>query len=62
MKVAARTDTLILGQLNVGYDLSAARTLLEKPARNFLLFAGLGLDCWFLKNRHGNYARAAVAA
>src|SRR5215510_7730795 len=53
MIVAARTDALILRELNLGHDLSAAGTLLKKTARNFLLFAGLRLDCWFFKNRHG---------
>src|SRR5262249_50205535 len=58
----ARTDALILRQLNVGHDLSAAGAFLKKAARNFTLFAGLRLDCWFLKDCHWNYARAAVAA
>ena len=62
MIIAARTDTLILPQLHFGHDLSAAGTFLKNAARNLTLFAGGGLDCWFLKNCHGNYARAAVAA
>ena len=62
MIVAARTDTLILRQLNIRHDLSAAGAFLKNAARHFTLFAGLRLDCWFLKDCHGNYARAAVAA
>ena len=62
MIVAARTDTLILRQLSIGHDLSAAGAFLKNAARHFTLFAGLRLDYWFLKNCHGNYARAAVAA
>jgi hypothetical protein len=30
--------------------------------RDVALLAILRLDCWFFENRHGNYARAAVAA
>src|SRR5438034_7256446 len=62
MIIAARTDTLILPQLHFGHDLSAAGAFLKNAARNLTLFAGRRLDCWFLKNCHGNYARAAVAA
>src|SRR4029079_439139 len=53
MIVAARTDTLVLRQLSFGHDLSAPWAFLKNAARHFALFAGLGLDCWFLKNRHG---------
>jgi hypothetical protein len=53
MIIAARTDTLILPQLHFGDDLSATRAFLKNAARNLTLFAGLRLDCWFLKNRHG---------
>jgi hypothetical protein len=62
MIVAAWTDTLILRQLSIGDDLSAAGAFLKNAARHFTLFAGLRLDYWFFKNCHGNYARAAVAA
>jgi hypothetical protein len=62
MIIAARTDTLILCQLGIGHDLFAARAFLKNAARHFTLFAGLRFDRWFLKNCHGNYARAAVAA
>ena len=62
MIVATRTDTLILGQLNFGHDLSTAGAFLKNAARHFTLFTGLRLDCSFFKNCHGNYARAAVAA
>src|SRR6266496_4686387 len=43
MMVAARTDTLILPQLHLGHDLSAAGAFLKNAARNFTLFAGLRL-------------------
>src|SRR6476659_4352747 len=62
MIVAARTNTLILRQLSIGHGLSAAGAFLKKAAWHFTLFAGLRLDCWFLENCHGDYARAAVAA
>jgi hypothetical protein len=62
MIIAARTNPLILRQLGIGHDLSATGTFLKNAARHFALFAGLRLDCWFLKNCHVNYARAAVAA
>jgi hypothetical protein len=62
MIVAARTDPLILRELSLGHDLSAAGALLKKTARNLTFFAGFRLDCWFLENCHGDYARAAVAA
>ena len=62
MIVAARTNTLILRQLSIGHDLSAAGAFLKNAARHFALLAGLRLDYWFLKNCHENYARAAVAA
>lgn len=61
MIVTARTDTLILRQLNFGHDLSAAGAFLKKAPWNFTLFA-FSLNRWFLKNCHENYARAAVAA
>ena len=54
MIIAARTDTLILRQLSIRHDLSAAGAFLENAARHFTLFAGLRFDCWFLKNCHGN--------
>ena len=62
MVIATRADALILRQLNIGHDLSAAGAFLKNAARHFTLSAGRCLDCRFLKNRHGNYARAAVAA
>ena len=62
MIIAARTDTLILRQFGIGHDLCATGAFLKNAARHFTLFAGLRLDCWFLKNCHKNYARAAVAA
>ena len=62
MIVATRTNTLILRQLSIGHDLVAAGAFLKNAARHLTLFAGLRLDCWFLENCHGNYARAAVAA
>ena len=62
MIVAAGTDTLILRQLSFGHDLSAAGAFLKNAARHFTFFSGRRLDCWFLENCHGDYARAAVAA
>jgi len=62
MIIAARTDALVLGELDFGDDLRAAGTFLEKTMRDVALLAILRLDCWFLENGHGNYARAAVAA
>ena len=51
--VTAWTDTLILRDLVFRHDFGTARALLKKTARNFLLFAGLSLDCWLLENCHG---------
>jgi hypothetical protein len=62
MIIAARTDALILRKLDFRYDLGAAGTFLEKTMRDVALLAILRLDCWFLENGHGNYARAAVTA
>src|SRR5262249_28922353 len=56
MIIAARTDTLILRELSFRNNLSAAGALLKQTARNFPLFAGLRLNRWFFKNRHGGYA------
>src|SRR5207302_10257757 len=51
--VAARTDTLILRQLDFRNSFATAGALLKKTPRNFPLFAALRLDCWFLENCHG---------
>jgi hypothetical protein len=62
MIIAARTDTLILRELDFRHDLGTARTFLKKTLRDFALLAILLFDCWFFENGHGDYARAAVAA
>src|SRR5437660_7960630 len=60
--VAARTDTLILRQLDFRNSFGTAGALLKDTTRNFPLFAGLSFNCWLLENCHWSYARAAVAA
>ena len=62
MIVAARTDPLVLSEFDFRHNLGTTRTLLEKTVRDVALLAILRFDCWFFKNRHVNYARAAVAA
>ena len=53
MIIAARTDALVLGELNFLHDLGAAGTFLEKTLRDVALLAILRLDCWSLENGHG---------
>jgi len=60
--VAARTDALILRQLDFRHDFRTARALLKKTARNVPLSAASRLNCWLLEDCHEPYARAAIAA
>src|SRR5439155_25064469 len=60
--IAAGTNAQILRKLDVVHDIAATRTLLEKAVRDVAFLATFRLQCRFLENCHGSYARAAVAA
>src|SRR5205823_13281006 len=60
--IAARTNAQIFIQLDFVDHFIAAGTLLKQTLRDVALLATLRPHCWFLENRHGCYARAAVAA
>jgi hypothetical protein len=60
--VAVGTNAQILRKLDVVHDLAAALALLEKAVRDVAFLATFRFQCRFLKNCHGSYARAAVAA
>ena len=58
MIIAARTDPLILRELDFGHDLRTAGTFLEKAVRNLPLLPAFCLNCRFFENRHGRFMRA----
>jgi len=62
MIIATRTDALILRELDFRHNFGTAGTFLEKTVRDIAFLRTFRLDRWFFENRHGNYARAAVAA
>jgi hypothetical protein len=51
--IAARTDAIVLVQLDLVHDFTAARTLLPEALRNIALLAVLGFERWLFKNGHG---------